>query len=207
MGAKLFEPRNYHEDKFVMNLTKQNDIEAYWIGINRRLDGKSVYSSDNTSLSWSHFEALAKPEKQHTPLCTVISFNNGMGGWKDKDCSLKRHSVCDKHIGKPFFIFPKLPNQLVQKITPISFLACMFQLFFLSYLELYRLIHILQDEKQVLCLFYVNLRRESRGLQDYFQLKGSWKPSNLFRNFAKIRFFSKRLFKSFNHTFLIHQLS
>ena len=106
MGAKLFEPRNYHEDKFVMNLTKQNDIEAYWIGINRRLDGKSVYSSDNTSLSWSHFEALAKPEKQHTPLCTVISFNNGMGGWKDKDCSLKRHSVCDKHIGKPFFIFP-----------------------------------------------------------------------------------------------------
>ena len=146
MGAKLFEPRNYHEDEFVMNLTKTNDWNTgYWIGINRRLDGKSVYSSDNSPISWSHFEALAKPEKQHTPLCTVISFNNGMGGWKDKDCSLKRHSVCDKHIGKPFFIFPSLLNQLVQKITSISFLEFMFQLFFLSYLELYRLIHILQD--------------------------------------------------------------
>ena len=170
MGAKLFEPRNIHEDQFVMNLTTKINITAYWIGINRRLDGKSVYSSDNSPISWSHFEALAKPEKQTTPMCTVISFNNGMGGWKDKDCSLKRHSVCDKHIGKPFFIFPKLPNQLVQKITTISFLSCQFQLFFLSYLELYRLIHILQDEKQVLCLFYVNLKEGEQRLVGLFLL-------------------------------------
>ena len=117
MGAKLFEPRNIHEDQFVMNLTTKINITAYWIGINRRLDGKSVYSSDNSPISWSHFEALAKPEKQTTPMCTVISFNNGMGGWKDKDCSLKRHSVCDKHIGKPFFIFPNLPNSLFSHVS------------------------------------------------------------------------------------------
>ena len=67
-----------------MNLTQKNDLNAYWIGIHKGLDGLSVYSSDNSTLTWSHFKALAKPEKQTTPLCTVISFNNGMGGWKDK---------------------------------------------------------------------------------------------------------------------------
>ena len=142
MGAKLFEPRNNHENEFIKNLTKTHDVTEYWIGIEKGLDGFSVYSSDNSPVSWSHLEPMAKPE-YNCKTCVMTCFCDGLGMWKDKCCSLKKHSVCDKHIGKPFFIFPKLPNQLVQKITPISFLTCMFQLFFLSYLELYRLIHIL----------------------------------------------------------------
>ena len=85
-----------------MNLTQKNDLNAYWIGIHKGLNGLSVYSSDNSTLTWSHFEALAKPEKQIN-VCAMVSFDNGLAAWKDKDCSLKMHSVCDKHIGKSSF--------------------------------------------------------------------------------------------------------
>ena len=107
MGAKLFEPRNNHENKFIKNLTKTHDVTEYWIGIEKGFDGFSVYSSDNSPVSWSHLEPLAKPE-YNCKTCVMTCFCDGMGMWKDKCCSLKKHSVCDKHIGKLFFIFSKL---------------------------------------------------------------------------------------------------
>ena len=101
-GAKLFEPKNIYENEFIMNLTQKNDLNAYWIGIHKGLNGLSVYSSDNSTLTWSHFDALAKPEEQNN-VCALVSFDDGVAAWKDQDCSLKKHSVCDTHIGKSSF--------------------------------------------------------------------------------------------------------
>ena len=102
-NAKLFEPRNIHENEFVMNLTQNQSMSKFWIGIRRGLDGKSVYSSDNLPITWSHFSALDKIENPQIPNCAVISMGNGMGEWKNQDCTMKKHSVCDTHIGKSSF--------------------------------------------------------------------------------------------------------
>ena len=110
MGAKLFEPRNNHENEFIKNLTKTHEITEYWIGIEKGLDGFSVYSTDKSPVSWSHLEPMAKPENNcdDTKTCVSTCYCDNMALWKDKCCSLKQHSVCDKHIGKLFFIFSKL---------------------------------------------------------------------------------------------------
>ena len=126
MGAKLFEPRNNHENEFIKNLTKTHDITEYWIGIEKGLDGFSVYSSDNSTVSWSHLEPMRKIENhKYSMKCSMVCFNCELSMWKDEYCSLKKHSVCDKHIGKSSFhtYFPKLPYHYIQKLTPICFLS------------------------------------------------------------------------------------
>ena len=135
-GAKLFEPKELYENQFVMNLTKKLEVTDYWIGIHG-LGHLHVYS-DNTPITWSHFEPLNKPEDPHgcdnDEVCTAVCFCDTMALWKDQCCSMKMHAVCDYQLGKPsLHNFLKLPKHLVlaQKLTPSLFsLTCMFDSFF-----------------------------------------------------------------------------
>ena len=92
-----------------MNLTKNHDVTEYWVGIHMGMNGHSVYSSDNSRITWSHLRPLDKVEGSECgKVCTAVCFCEAMAPWKDKCCSLKMHSVCDKHIGKPSFHILKM---------------------------------------------------------------------------------------------------
>ena len=105
MGAKLFEPKSIHENEFVNDLTKNYGPTEYWIGIL----GHQVYSSDNAPITWSYFNPLARIENPtecgNVKKCTAVCFNcqKEIAMWKDRCCSVKMHSVCDKQLGKPYF--------------------------------------------------------------------------------------------------------
>ena len=104
-GAKLFEPMKIEENEFVVDLAKSYDVTEYWIGIH----GHNLYSSNEQLITWNYYDPLSKVELiggSSDEKCTVVCFCSHLGLWKDKDCSLKRHSVCDYDTGKfsQFFI-------------------------------------------------------------------------------------------------------
>ena len=122
LGAKLFEPMKTQENEFVVDLAKNQDVTEYWIGIH----GHNLYSSNDELITWNYYDPLAKVELIDGSInekCTLVCFFcTHMGMWKDEDCSLKRHSVCDYDTGKfSGFFSPSKHNRFEQNYISLIF--------------------------------------------------------------------------------------
>ena len=122
LGAKLFEPMKIEENEFVVDLAKSYDVTEYWIGIH----GHNLYSSNDELITWNYYDPLAKVELIDGSInekCTLVCFFcTHMGMWKDEDCSLKRHSVCDYDTGKfSGFFSPSKHNRFEQNYISLIF--------------------------------------------------------------------------------------
>ena len=63
-------PLKIQENKFVVDLAKNQDVTEYWIGIH----GHNLYSSNDTLITWNHYEPLSKP-KPTMQNCQRIRFS------------------------------------------------------------------------------------------------------------------------------------